>query len=80
METQLEHKYLDEDHLIEESLEITKGSTSKAENIEKQLDEQNTRQIHVDPTTVTPLAEYSESSQSYVLPLVAKHIQRKEHL
>lgn len=80
IETQLEHKYLDEDHLIEESLEITKGSTSKAENIEKQLDEQNTRQIHVDPTTVTPLAEYSESSQSYVLPLVAKHIQRKEHL
>lgn len=80
IETQLEHKYLDEDHLIEESFEMAKGSISKAENIENQLDAQENRQIHVDPTTVTPVAEYSESSQSYVLPLIAKHIQRKEHL
>ena len=80
IETQLQHEFLDEDQLIVESSEIKKGQKSKALNIEKQLDDQDTRQILVDPTIVTPLAEYSESSQSYVLPLVAKHIQRKEHL
>lgn len=80
IETQLQHDFLDEDQLIVESSEIKKGEKSKALNIEKQLDDQDTRQILVDPTIVTPLAAYSESSQSYVLPLVAKHIQRKEHL
>lgn len=80
IETTLQHEFLDEDQLIEESSEIKIGQKSKALNIEKQLDDQNTRQILVDPTMVTPLAAYSESSQSYVLPLVAKHIQRKEHL
>ena len=80
IETQLQHEFLDEDQLIVESSEIKKGQKSKALNIEKQLDDQDTRQILVDPTIVTPLAAYSESSQSYVLPLVAKHIQRKEHL
>ncbi|HEB4102581.1 hypothetical protein RFH39_13540 [Acinetobacter baumannii] len=80
IETQLQHDFLDEDQLIVESSEIKKGQKSKALNIEKQLDDQDTRQILVDPTIVTPLAAYSESGQSYVLPLVAKHIQRKEHL
>ena len=80
IETTLQHEFLDEDQLIVESSEIKKGQKSKALNIEKQLDDQDTRQILVDPTIVTPLAAYSESSQSYVLPLVAKHIQRKEHL
>lgn len=80
IETKLQHDFLDEDQLIVESSEIKKGEKSKALNIEKQLDDQDTRQILLDPTIVTPLAAYSESSQSYVLPLVAKHIQRKEHL
>ena len=80
IETQLQHDFLDEDQLIVESSEIKKGQKSKALNIEEQLDDQDTRQILVDPTIVTPLAAYSESGQSYVLPLVAKHIQRKEHL
>lgn len=80
IETQLQHDFLDEDQLIVESSEIKKGQKSKALNIEKRLDDQDTRQIFVDPTIVTPLAAYSESNQSYVLPLVAKHIQRKEHL
>lgn len=80
IETQLQHEFLDEDQLIVESSEIKKGQKSKALNIEKQLDDQDTRQILVDPTIVTPLAAYSESIQNYVLPLVAKHIQRKEHL
>lgn len=80
IETQLQHEFLDEDQLIVESSEIKKGQKSKALNIEEQLDDQDTRQILVDPTIVTPLAAYSESCQSYVLPLIAKHIQRKEHL
>lgn len=80
IETQLQHDFLDEDQLILESSEFKKGQKSKALNIEEQLDDQSSRQIHVDPTIVTPLAAYSESSQSYVLPLIAKHIQRKEHL
>lgn len=80
IETQLQHEFLDEDQLIQESSEIKKGQKSKALNIEKQLDDQDTRQILLDPTDVTPLAAHSESSQNYVLPLVAKHIQRKEHL
>ena len=80
IETQLQHDFLDEDQLIVESSEFKKGQKSKALNIEEQLDDQSSRQIHVDPTIVTPLAAYSESSQSYVLPLIAKHIQRKEHL
>lgn len=80
IETQLQHDFLDEDQLIVESSEIKKGQKSKALNIEEQLDDQDTRQILVDPTIVTPLAAYSESCQSYVLPLIAKHIQRKEHL
>ncbi|MDR6107058.1 hypothetical protein [Acinetobacter baylyi] len=78
--TQLQHEFLDENQLIVESSEIIKGQKSKAFNIEQQLDEQYERQIYVDPLNVTPLAAYSESVQSYVLPLVAKHIQRKEHL
>ncbi|ENV35631.1 hypothetical protein [Acinetobacter gerneri] len=80
IETQLQHDFLDEDQLIVESSEIKKGQKSKALNIEEQLDDQDTRQILVDPAIVTPLAAYSESCQSYVLPLIAKHIQRKEHL
>lgn len=80
IETKLQYQYLDEDQLIEETSEILKGSKSKALNIEKQLDDQNARQIHIDPAVVTPIAAYSESSQNYILPLVAKHIQRKEHL
>ena len=80
IETQLQHDFLDEDQLIEESFEIKKGSKSKSLNIETLIDEPENRQILVDPSTVTPLSSYSESSQSYVLPLVAKHIQRKEHL
>ena len=77
--TKLLHEYLDEDQLIEESSEIIKGAKSTALNLEKQLDDQDCRQILVDPSSVTPLATYSESTQAYVLPLVAKHIQRKEH-
>ena len=65
IETTLQHEFLDEDQLIVESSEIKKGQKSKALNIEKQLDDQDTRQILVDPTIVTPLAAYSESSQSY---------------
>lgn len=80
IDTKLQHEFLDEDELIVESSEIKKGQKSKALNIEKQLDDQDTRQIHVDPTTVTPFAAHSEYSQSYALPLIAKHIQRKEHL
>lgn len=80
IETKLQYQYLDEDQLIEETSEILKGSKSKALNIEKQLDDQSARQIYVDPAVVTPIAAYSESSQNYVLPLIAKHIQRKEHL
>lgn len=80
IDTQLQHDFLDEDKLILESSEIKKGKNSKAHNIENQLDDQDTRQIHVDPTHVSPLATHSESIQNYVLPLVAKHIQRKEHL
>lgn len=52
--TKLEHHFLDEDQLIEETSEVQKGSKSKALNIEKQLDDQNIRQIHIDPTVVTP--------------------------
>ncbi|GAA5012368.1 hypothetical protein GCM10023206_21140 [Acinetobacter puyangensis] len=80
IETRLQHDFIDEDELIIETSEIQKGSKAKALNIEKQLDDQDTRQILLDPTNVTPIAAYSESSQSYILPLVAKHIQRKEHL
>lgn len=80
IDTQLQHQFLDEEELIEESIEIKKGAKSKALNIETLIDEPIDRQIVVDPTHVTPLAAHSETSQSYVLPLVAKHIQRKEHL
>lgn len=79
-ETKLQHEFIDEDQLIEESSEIPKGSKSKAIIIEKQLDDEDNRQIHVDPSVVTPIARYSESVQSYVLPLISKHILRKEHL
>lgn len=80
IDTQLEHQFLDEEQFIEESIEIKKGAKSKAQNIETLIDEPINRQIVVNPTDVTPLAAHSETSQSYVLPLVAKHIQRKEHL
>lgn len=80
IDTQLQHRFLDEEDLIEESIEIKKGAKSKALNIETLIDEPVDRQIVVDPANVTPLAADSESSQNYVLPLVAKHIQRKEHL
>lgn len=80
IDTQLQHQFLDEEQLIEESIEIKKGAKSKALNIETLIDEPIDRQIVANPTHVTPLAAYSETSQSYVLPLVAKHIQRKEHL
>ena len=80
IDTQLQHRFLDEEELIEESIEIKKGAKSKALNIETLIDEPVDRQIVVDPANVTPLAADSESSQNYVLPLVAKHIQRKEHL
>ncbi len=80
IDTQLQHQFLDEEQLIEESIEIKKGAKSKALNIETLIDEPINRQIVVNPTDVTPLAAHSETSQSYVLPLVAKHIQRKEHL
>nr|WP_218955328.1 hypothetical protein [Acinetobacter sp. 10FS3-1] len=80
IDTQLQHQFLDEEQFIEESIEIKKGAKSKALNIETLIDEPINRQIVVNPTDVTPLAAYSETSQSYVLPLVAKHIQRKEHL
>lgn len=80
IDTKLQHQFLDEDQLIEESIEIKKGTKSKALNIENLIDEPSHRQIVVDPISVTPLATHSETSQSYVLPLVAKHIQRKEHL
>ena len=79
-ETKLQHQFLDEDELILESSEVFKGSKPKSLNIEKQLDDQDIRQIHVDPLTITPLAKNSETIQSYLLPLVSKHIQRKEHL
>src|SRR5690606_23019917 len=52
----------------------------KALSIETLIDKPLHRQIVVNPTHVTPLAAHSETSQNYVLPLVAKHIQRKEHL
>ncbi len=80
IDTQLLHQFLDEEQLIEESIEIKKGTKSKALNIEMLIDEPINRQIVVNPTHVTPLAAHSESSQNYVLPFVAKHIQRKEHL
>ncbi|WP_163121980.1 hypothetical protein [Acinetobacter portensis] len=80
IDTQLQHQFLDEEQFIEESIEIKKGAKSKALNIETLIDEPINRQIVVNPTHVTPLAAHSETSQSYVLPLVAKHIQRKEHL
>ncbi|MDU4033421.1 hypothetical protein [Acinetobacter sp.] len=78
--TQLQHQFLDEEQFIEESVEIKKSAKSKALNIETLIDEPVSRQIVVNPTHVTPLATHSETIQSYVLPLVAKHIQRKEHL
>ena len=78
--TQLQHQFLDEEQFIEESIEIKKSAKSKALNIETLIDEPVSRQIVVNPTHVTPLAAHSETIQSYVLPLVAKHIQRKEHL
>ncbi|WP_212515143.1 hypothetical protein [Acinetobacter soli] len=80
IDTQLQHQFFDEEQFIEESIEIKKGAKSKALNIETLIDEPINRQIVVNPTDVTPLAAHSETSQSYVLPLVAKHIQRKEHL
>lgn len=80
IDTQLQHQFLDEEQFIEESIEIKKGARSKALNIETLIDEPMSRQIAVNPTHVTPLAAHSETSQSYILPLVAKHIQRKEHL
>ncbi|MHA3097456.1 hypothetical protein [Acinetobacter brisouii] len=80
IDTQLQHQFLDEEQFIEESIEIKKGAKSKALNIETLIDEPVDRQIIVDPISITPLAAHSETSQSYVLPLVAKHIQRKEHL
>ncbi|MDQ8937178.1 hypothetical protein [Acinetobacter rudis] len=80
IDTQLQHQFLDEEQFIEESIEIKKGPKSKALNIETLIDEPINRQIVVNPTDVTPLAAHSETSQSYVLPLVARHIQRKEHL
>lgn len=80
IDTQLQHQFLDEEKLIEESIEIKNGAKLKSLNIEKFIDEPVDRQIVVDPANVTPLAADSESSQNYVLPLVAKHIQRKEHL
>lgn len=80
IDTQLQHQFLDEEQFIEESIEIRKGAKSKALNIETLIDEPVSRQIVVNPTHVTPLAAHSETIQSYVLPLVAKHIQRKEHL
>ena len=80
IDTQLQHQFLDEEQFIEESIEIKKGAESKALNIETLIDEPINRQIVVNPTDVTPLAAHSETSQNYVLPLVAKHIQRKEHL
>ena len=80
IDTQLQHQFLDEEQFIEESIEIKKGAKSKALNIETLIDEPINRQIVVNPTDVTPLAAHSETSQIYVLPLVAKHIQRKEHL
>lgn len=78
--TQLQHQFLDEEQFIEESVEIKKSAKSKALNIETLIDEPVSRQIVVNLTHVTPLAAHSETIQSYVLPLVAKHIQRKEHL
>ena len=80
IDTQLQHQFLDEEQFIEESIEIKKGAESKALSIETLIDKPINRQIVVNPTDVTPLAAHSETSQSYVLPLVAKHIQRKEHL
>ncbi len=80
IDTQLQHQFLDEEQFIEESIEIKKGAKSKALNIETLIDEPINRQIVVNPIDITPLAAHSETSQSYVLPLVAKHIQRKEHL
>ena len=80
IDTQLEHQFLDEEQFIEESIEIKKGASPKALSIETLIDEPLHRQIVVNPTQVTPLAAHSETSQNYILPLVAKHIQRKEHL
>ncbi|MCO8085312.1 hypothetical protein [Acinetobacter lwoffii] len=80
IDTQLEHQFLDEEQFIEESIEIKKGASPKALSIETLIDEPLHRQIVVNPTQATPLAAHSETSQNYILPLVAKHIQRKEHL
>ena len=80
IDTQLQHQFLDEEQFIEESIEIKKGASPKALSIETLIDEPLHRQIVVNPTDVTPLAAHSETSQNYILPLVAKHIQRKEHL
>lgn len=80
IDTQLQHQFLDEEQFIEESIEIKKGASPKALSIETLIDKPINRQIVVNPTDVTPLAAHSETSQNYILPLVAKHIQRKEHL
>lgn len=80
IDTQLQYQFLDEEQFIEESIEIKKGASPKALSIETLIDEPLHRQIVVNPTDVTPLAAHSETSQNYILPLVAKHIQRKEHL
>ena len=80
IDTQLQYQFLDEEQFIEESIEIKKGASPKALSIETLIDEPLHRQIVVNPTDVTPLAAHSETSQIYILPLVAKHIQRKEHL
>ena len=77
---QLQHQFLDEEQFIEESIGNQKKGLAKALNIETLIDEPINRQIVVNPTDVTPLAAHSETSQNYVSPLVAKHIQRKEHL
>ena len=79
-ETQLQSQFIDEDQLIQEFKEIPIGTKSKTLVYEKQLDDHEERLFGVDPATITPLANTSETSQRYVLPIISKHIQRKEHL
>lgn len=80
IQRQVQTRYLDEDQLIEETVDLITLSKNKALNLEHQLDEPEERVINADPSHVSSIATYSESSQNYIRPVVAKHIQRKEHL
>ncbi|RYL29666.1 hypothetical protein [Acinetobacter piscicola] len=80
VQRQIQTRYLDEDQLIEETVDLVTVSKSKALNLENQLDEPEARVISTNPSHISPIANYSTSSQNYFHLVIAKHIQRKEHL